>query len=440
MCIFVALCLLLTELGEARWRVKRALQASEQQFRLMAETVPEMLWFQSIEPAKLLYVSPRYEEILGHAVGDTKRAAKAWLEAMHPDDSDRVYSAYQRWVSGEGSDQLDLTYRIVRPDGKTRWIRSRATLVRDAKGKPYRGSGAAADITDEKRAEDALAKAQTELRARQEMLDLAQKAARAVAFDWFIGARENENSWSPDLEVMYGLEPGTFDRTFEGWKKLVHPDDWPSVKLAVWRAQETGDVAAEYRIIHKDGSVHWLQAKGRMFRDAEGRPDRMVGFMMDITARKYAEEELRSAEARFRTFVDHAADAFYLMDEHATVIDVNRQACQSLGLEREQLLGLHPRDFDVGLDEASIAQIVQRTSAGEVLTFETRHRRRDGSEFPVEIRTTTFKQAGKLSCCRSCETSPSASAPRKSCGNRKARWRRPGSSWPACRGSPRWAS
>ena len=69
--------------------------------------------------------------------------------------------------------------------------------------------------------------------------------------------------------------PGMFDRTFQGWKKLVHPDDWPAVKLAIKHANESGDVAAEYRVIHEDGTVHWLQAKGRMFFDAEGRPDRM---------------------------------------------------------------------------------------------------------------------------------------------------------------------
>ena len=294
LCIFIALCLLLTEFGEARWRVKRALEASERHLRLMAETVPEVLWLQSVQPPQLLYVSPRYEDIWGRAVGDLKISTTAWLDAVHPDDEHGVRSAYQRWLSGEGAGRMDATFRIVRPDGETRWIRSRATLIRDEQGQPYRGSGAAADITDEKRTQDSLAGAETELRARQEMLDLAQKAARAVAFDWYIGARESENSWSPDLEAMYGLEPGTFDRTYDGWKKLVHPDDWPAVKLAVRRAQETGDVAAEYRVIHKDGSVHWLQAKGRMFSDAEGRPDRMVGFMMDITDRKHAEEELRA--------------------------------------------------------------------------------------------------------------------------------------------------
>jgi PAS domain S-box-containing protein len=307
-----------------------------------------------------------------------------------------VRSAYQRWLSGAESDRMDTTFRIVRPDGELRWIHTRANLVRDARGKPYRGSGAAQDVTAQRRSQDALEQAQTELRARRDMLDLAQKAAHAVAFDWHIGAREGENRWSPELEAMYGADPGTFDNTFEGWKKLVHPDDWPAAKVALRHAHESGDITAEYRVIHKDGSVHWLQAKGHMFRNAEGQPDRMVGFMIDVTERRHAEEELRAAESRFRTFVDHATDAFYLMDEHATVVDVNRQACQSLGLEREQLIGLHARDFDVGLDAAAIPRLLQRTRAGEVVTFETRHRRRDGSDFPVEIRTATFMQAGKL--------------------------------------------
>ena len=228
------------------------------------------------------------------------------------------------------------------------------------------------------------------------MLDLAQTAARAVAFDWYIGARESENRWSPELEAMYGLEPGTFDQTYEGWKKLVHPDDWPAVKLAIERANESGDVDAEYRVIHKDGTVHWLRAKGRMFFDAEGRPERMVGFMIDVTDRRHAEEELRASEKRFRTFVDHATDAFFLLDKQLRVVDVNRQACESLGSSREELIGMHPSEFDAELDESSIRRLTQRAGAGEIITFETRHRRKDGTAFPVEIRTGTFRQRDEL--------------------------------------------
>ena len=142
--------------------------------------------------------------------------------------------------------------------------------------------------------------------------------------------------------------------------------------------------------------MHWLHAKGRMFFDADGQPERMVGFMIDITDRKNAEEELRGSEARFRTFVDHARDAFFLMDEQLTVVDVNRQACESLSYRREELIGMQPRDFDASLDQASIARLAQRSSAGETVTFETLHRRKDGKVFPVEVRSGTFQQAGRL--------------------------------------------
>jgi PAS domain S-box-containing protein len=139
-------------------------------------------------------------------------------------------------------------------------------------------------------------------------------------------------------------------------------------------------------VVHSQGDVTW---------DESGRPLRQFGVMQDITDRRQAEEELRTAEARFRTFVDRAIDAFFLHDEQLTIVDVNHQACQSLGYAREELIGMHPLGFDVGLDEAAIAGLAQRAAAGEQLTFETRHRRKDGTVFPVEIRSATFRQGEK---------------------------------------------
>ena len=91
---------------------------------------------------------------------------------------------------------------------------------------------------------------------------------------------------------MYGLEPGTFDRTFQGWKKLIHPDDWPSAKLALKAAQESGDVAAEYWVIRMARApCTGCMRKAACSFDAEGRPDRMIGVMIDVTDRRHAEEE-----------------------------------------------------------------------------------------------------------------------------------------------------
>ena len=103
---------------------------------------------------------------------------------------------------------------------------------------------------------------------------------------------------------------------------------------------------------------------------------RFLCLVRDITERKRAEDELRASEARFRTLVDHATDGFFLFDEHQALLDVNRQACESLGYSREQMIGMHPGDFDAALDKAWIVQIGEQITAGETVTFETRHRRR----------------------------------------------------------------
>ena len=107
-------------------------------------------------------------------------------------------------------------------------------------------------------------------------------------------------------------------------------------------------------VVHSRGDVTW---------DEAGKPLRQFGVLQDITELRVAERDLRASEARFRTFVDHATDAFFLLDDQLRVVDVNRKACGSLGYGREELVGMHPRDFDVGLDEASIERLRQRIAS-----------------------------------------------------------------------------
>ena len=104
---------------------------------------------------------------------------------------------------------------------------------------------------------------------------------------------------------------------------------------------------------------------------------------------------LRASEAQFRSFIDHAVDSFFLFDEQQAILDVNTQACESLGYRREEMIGMHPRDIDAGLDEGSIAHLDERVGAGETVTFESVHRRKDGTIFPVEVRTRQFQKGAR---------------------------------------------
>ncbi len=144
------------------------------------------------------------------------------------------------------------------------------------------------DITERKRAVE-------QLQANQDLLALAQKSARAMAFDWYV--QQEVNVWSPEQEALHGMPPGSFDGTYQSWKRTIYPPDWPVVLKAIKHAEETGDVTAEWRVRWPDGSLHWLATNGQMFFDDQGKPFRMVGFTADVTRRKLAEEDLRRSEA-----------------------------------------------------------------------------------------------------------------------------------------------
>jgi PAS domain S-box-containing protein len=185
------------------------------------------------------------------------------------------------------------------------------------------------------------------------------------------------------------------------WLNLIHPEDRSrAAEAAAAAIRPSGPrYDIEYRVMRSDGTVRVVHSRGDVTWDDSGRPLRQFGFLQDITELKHAEQQVRASEARFRTFVDHASDAFLLLDENWTVLDVNRRAGEALGYSREELIGKRKSDLDVELDGASIHRLKQRMLVEEALNFETRHRRKDGTTFPVEVRVSQFEQAGKRFLC-----------------------------------------
>lgn len=147
------------EAEASKYRLEVAMQTiqqSEERLRQMAENIGEVFWLTSIDNNQMIYVSPAYEKIWGRTCQSLYAQPRSWIDAIHFEDRERIQAALEKQICGE----YDEEYRILRPDGSIRWIRDRAFPVRNELGEVHRIVGIATDITDRKKMEAELLKAQ----------------------------------------------------------------------------------------------------------------------------------------------------------------------------------------------------------------------------------------------------------------------------------------
>ena len=137
-------------------------------------------------------MSPSYERIWGLALEELYRNPYLWEKVIHPEDRERVLCNFARWVSGESAGYYDIEYRILRPDGTTRWVHDRGVLSVNEAGRPYRINGISADITDRKRAEGDLQNALLEIKKLKDQLyeenvALREEIDKASMFEEIVG-------------------------------------------------------------------------------------------------------------------------------------------------------------------------------------------------------------------------------------------------------------
>ncbi len=281
------------EVAERTWeaveraRVEQALRESEERLRFSLKGAGAAAWHWDFLAQEQVW-SPESYDLHGRDPKLGSPRYEDWLRCVHPGDRERIEHEGNEAIEKKAP-EYRTEYRVVLPSGDVRWLASMAKVDYAADGTPLRMSGINLDITDRKRAEQALQES-------EELLRLSLKGAGAGAWKSDIGTREVV--WSPECYRLHGRDPELGEPGYDDWLQCVHPDDRATVEKANLDAIMNGapEYRTEYRVVLPSGEVRWLEVLGKVDYAEDGRPLRMSGINLDITERKRAEETLRKAE------------------------------------------------------------------------------------------------------------------------------------------------
>jgi PAS domain S-box-containing protein len=251
------------------------LRESESRFRVVADAAPVLIWMSGVDRLCTFFNKP-WLDFTGRTL--QQELGNGWAEDVHPDDLERCLKVYTE--AFDARKPFVMQYRLRRKDGTYRWVSDHGLARYDAEEKFSGYIGSAVDVTE-------LVDKDAALKKSEERMRLAADAVNLGIWEWDLDSNE---IWATDERRSLLGWPVSGRVTFEDFISGVHPEDRNRVRQMIGEAIEgRKDYDSEYRLVLPDGIVRWMATRGRVHFDAKGKPARVLGITIDITARKQAE-------------------------------------------------------------------------------------------------------------------------------------------------------
>jgi len=267
-----------------RKTAEQSLRESESRYRQIIKHAPTGIYEVDIVNSKFTRVNDIMCEVTGYDREEFLSMDPVMLlaEESKPQLMDRTL----KLLAGENVPDTS-EYKIRTKDGRELWVLA-STKISYENGKPVRASTVTSDITHRKQAEQAL-------RQSEARYELATRAARVGVWDWDM--QSNKFHLDPNVKAILGYSDEEIPNDIEIWTNYVHPDDRQAV-MDAFQAHidgKTPEFVFEHRMLHKDGTIRWIMARGTAIHNAQGVPVRVIGTDTDITKLKLAEKALRKS-------------------------------------------------------------------------------------------------------------------------------------------------
>ncbi|MGB7375502.1 MAG: PAS domain S-box protein [Rivularia sp. (in: cyanobacteria)] len=327
--------------------------------------------------------TPYHDTIFGYEPGDGEHTYEDWATRVHPDDLPSAEAAWKTALKEHINYVCE--YRIVLPDNTLRWVESYGRYYYDDSGKALRMAGTVTDITERKKAQQALQSSELRYSTLARISPVGIYRCDASANLLYVNQRWCEiTGYTFDLAIN------------QGWRAIVHPQDKARVEAQVKHTLEQAiPFECEFRFQRADNSVVWVLAQSVPEMNADGVLIAHVGTVTDITYRKQSEKALRESEERFRSTFEQAAVGIAHADNNGKFIRVNQKLCDILGYTRSELLQRTFLQVTYADDLDSDLKQVRNLLSGKVANFsmEKRYTRKDGSVIWVEMTVSLVRRS-----------------------------------------------
>jgi PAS domain S-box-containing protein len=265
-------------------RAEKELRLSEERFRSILNNSLDVIYCVDVQSGLYEYISPSVEQVVGFSPEELMALDnKTSLALIHPDYVTRLKAAISL---SEKKGFSEVEYRQITRHGDYRWISNRMSVTKDSKGQPLYRYGNLRDITERRNSEDKLMDAQNKLK-------IALENGNIGIWEWDLTT--DQVIWDERMEIMVGLAPGTFGRTYKAFENLVNEEDLPHIHKAITKAMER-DLPYEtvFRTRPPEGKPKYISTKALIKKDKSGKPVSFSGVCFDVTGLREGTEQLVS--------------------------------------------------------------------------------------------------------------------------------------------------
>ena len=356
---------------------------NQEQLQQTLEATNDGIWDYNLTTGEFRY-SERWATMLGFKQDEVPSFGCFCAENIHPDDREVFEDSFNSYLNGV-SEKYELELRLKTKDGAFKWIFTRGKIVqRDKDGKPIRVVGAHTDISERKESEKHLENINTDLK-------LAQQIA-GVGF-WKFNPEVGIPEWSDEVYKIYDRDPSFGPPALDDYENIYSGDNFKLFNTSITRAIQNGipyDILLLLTLQNREEK--WIRTicKPEAVKGPKGY--KLRGTIQDVSKQKSLERDIFKNEQRFQRLQNCSIDSIYTIDSNGKFVNVNEKACISLGRSKSELLNLTIDDVDANFDREKFIEFWSTIKNDESFLFETKHIRKDGSTFPVEVNGVAFEE------------------------------------------------